>query len=83
MARIVGLSWLPHAMRYPDPVSDEVHWVLMEAKLVSGTMGHPHHPWSRVVGSTLVMVPIEDAGLSHQECQEGGQFGRGSFPWDL
>lgn len=74
MARIVGLaqSWLFHDMRCPDPVSDVVPWVLMEARLVAGTKGYPHHPWSRVVGSTLVMLPIEDAGLSHQECQEGG-----------
>lgn len=41
----------------------------MEARLMAGTKGHPHHPWSRVVGLTLVMVPTEDAGLSRQECQ--------------
>lgn len=32
---------------------------------MAGTKGHPHRPWSRVVGSTLVLA--EDAGLSHQE----------------
>lgn len=60
MARIVGLaqSWLLHAMRCPDPVSDEVPWVLMGAKMVAGTTGHPHHPWSRAVGSILMVVPI-------------------------
>lgn len=50
---------------------------------MAGTKGHPHHPWSRAVGSTLVMAPTEDAGLSLQECQEGGQFGGGALPWDL
>lgn len=31
MARILGLaqSWLLHAMRCPDPVSEAVPWVLM------------------------------------------------------
>lgn len=85
MAGIVRLaqSWLLRAMRYPDPVLDVVAWVLMEARLVAGTKGHPRHPWTTIVGWTLVMMPIEDVGLNHQECQEGGQFGGRSVPRNL
>lgn len=70
-------------MRCPDLVTDAVAWALVETRLMVSTKGHPYHPRSQAIGWVLVMVPVEETGLSHQECQVGGQSGRGPCPRDL
>lgn len=52
-------------MRCPDLVTDAVAWALVETRLIAGTKGHPYHPRSQAIGWILVMVPVEETGLSH------------------
>lgn len=37
-------------MRFPDLVSDAAPWALVEARLVAGTKGHPHHHGAGLLG---------------------------------